>query len=120
MFMSRQGHSEPCMKDDKTPRCQRRITFYIGSWPHDGQCSRSGKIQEGDGEWRCRQHVSKAIAKREREVTERVTRLWDKRLIEIHSGRFHAALVEIAGGHNDPRRLANEVLELITKGADYE
>lgn len=97
---------EAYMRDGKTPRCQKWVYSRDG-WGRSHQCSRSAKV---DGTW-CRQHDPKAAKRRLEERAARYETEWQRRRLEIAGPRFHAALRQIAEGHNDPGALAREVLE---------
>lgn len=64
----------------------------------------------------CNVHDPEKVAKKEaeREAIAKVS--WARRRKEIHGAAFYKALEEIAEGHNDPRALANEVLDKFDNG----
>lgn len=107
----RERPNVPYMKDGKRPRCQERICRYIGNWPSYGQCTRSAKV--GD---RCRQHDPEDIARRDEERQRDDDIRWNKRRRELAATTFYNALGQIATGHNDPRRLAQEVIKTFRDG----
>lgn len=100
----------PHMRDGKTPRCQEQVCRYTGNWPHFGQCERSAKV--GD---RCRQHDPVAIEARKRATREREDEEYKQHLMKIYGPRFFNVLKQIAAGHNDPRRLAQDTIDEFNK-----
>lgn len=89
-------------------RC--RVQTYEAVSRNFGQCSRK-KALEVDGIGYCKQHSPEAEAARsaERRAREeadqrRRDRQWKR------PEEYRAALLQIAGGHNDPRSLAIEAL----------
>lgn len=116
------------VKDPKQRRCCAEITYYIGSWPHHGQCEAPGKFIEGEHAW-CGKHNAAAFERREKKYQERVARekaefdaRWDRQraagraLIEVD--KYRKALEEIANGTNDARRVARIALGLVEETED--
>ena len=104
----------PFMNDGKKPRCQERVVRYIGNWSTGGQCYRSAAI--GD---RCKQHDPERVKKKTLERNAIADQKWQHRRKEIHGARFYNALKQIANGHNNPRTLAQGVVNKFEEGARH-
>jgi hypothetical protein len=86
-------------------RCQAEV--WETRWPRPYQCQRKAVV---DGKW-CKQHDPAAIEARKKAADARSDAEWQKRRIEIHGKCFYETLKQIAEGHNDPRALAQEMLD---------
>lgn len=93
--------------DGKTPRCQRSV--WRGGWEGTGQCESRA---QPDGF--CKTHAPGAQEKRDRVARAKHEVTWAKRRKEIGGAKFYAALEEIAAGHNDPRALAQKIIDDFT------
>lgn len=81
-----------------------------GEIPH--QCRSKAKFDpdENGNPTTCRIHSEAYVAEKRRVAREKHEAAMAKNRIKWNANKFHAALVEIAAGHNDPRALAAEVL----------
>lgn len=113
--------------DNRRPdlsRCRESVVSRDGGWDHSRQCTREATVfrcVEGEGEIGfCRQHDPEAVkargkARRDQwEAEYAAKRAEDERnrLTRKAQDAAKAALEQIAGGHNDPRALAVEVLAM--------
>lgn len=95
----------------KKPRCQKSV-WRSGEWG-SSQCSRAAK----PGSDFCKVHNPAAEAERDAVRKARSEEQWAERRLEIHGKHFYAALEKIAAGHNDPRGLAQEVINEFNKSS---
>lgn len=83
-----------------------------GGAAHRHQCRR--KRGYGPNSAYCKQHDPAAVAKRHSAIDARADAAWLARRYEFSGKRFYDALVRIAEGHNDPRGLAQRVIDDFT------
>lgn len=78
-------------------------------WSRASQCGRK-RGHGPDGAY-CAQHDPRVAQKRTRDAAARADASWQRRRYEFNGKSFYDVLVKIAGGHNDPRGLAQEVID---------
>lgn len=94
------------VEPDFTRCCEEVSSDSVWSGYH--QCRR--KRGYGPGEAYCKQHDPAAVEKRQAAAREASRKQFEKFRMGLWSKTFHDTLEQIAGGHNDPRSLAQEVL----------
>lgn len=89
-------------------RCCEEVTFYIGSWPHNKQCSR--KRGHGPEGAYCKQHNPETQKIRRDASYAKWLEGHKREMVKMYGPTFLKALELIAEGHNDPRTLARDTI----------
>lgn len=108
------GYPHAKMGDGTTPRCQQTVTVggRMTTWH---QCFRRAVV----GEY-CKTHDPAAVKARRAAAQARWNAQFNRDRVQWHGDTFLDALRKIAAGHNDPRALAQEVIEKFEAGAKGE
>lgn len=100
----------------RVPRCQEPSVREVWSnWPRYHQCYNQARFPAGDPRW-CKVHNPEEVKARDVAAKEKWDADWNRRRVEIWGPKFKAVLQQVADGHNDARRLAQELLDEFEKG----
>lgn len=94
--------------------CCEEVGRELGRWTTYGQCSRK-RGHGPDGAY-CKTHDPEVVAKRRKDSESRGNDKYNASRYQFYGKSFYRTLKQIAGGHNDARGLAKEIIEKFHEG----